>query len=95
MFPIKRAVEAKLASSGGPGGSGIGQVLRGGHHVRTILSAGPDADKKSAKVLHGWMHALPRPHTHGYEDSHQAKPFSSTSISSASTRAASITLDPR
>jgi hypothetical protein len=36
--------------SGGPGGSGIGQVLRGGKNVRTILSAGPDADKQTAKV---------------------------------------------
>jgi hypothetical protein len=38
------------ALSGGPGGSGVGQVLRGGKHVRTVLSAGPDADEQTAKV---------------------------------------------
>ncbi|TKA78278.1 hypothetical protein B0A55_04752 [Friedmanniomyces simplex] len=32
---------AVVMNPGGPGGSGVGQVLRGGHHVRTILSAGP------------------------------------------------------
>lgn len=39
---------AVVLNPGGPGGSGVGQVLRGGHDIRTILSAysgtkGPDA----------------------------------------------------
>ena len=37
-------------SIGGPGGSGVGQVLRGGHAVRTMLSAGPDAEDDTARV---------------------------------------------
>jgi hypothetical protein len=35
---------------GGPGGSGVGQILRGGYAVRTVLSAGTDADNGRAKV---------------------------------------------
>ncbi|KAK3722014.1 hypothetical protein LTR37_002830 [Vermiconidia calcicola] len=34
---------------GGPGGSGIGQVIRGGYHVRTILSAGPEEENSIPK----------------------------------------------
>ncbi|KAK3068675.1 hypothetical protein LTR53_013562 [Teratosphaeriaceae sp. CCFEE 6253] len=41
-----------VLNPGGPGGSGVGQVLRGGHHVRTILSAGPsDAEPKHFDVI--------------------------------------------
>ncbi|KAK4540432.1 hypothetical protein LTR36_009178 [Oleoguttula mirabilis] len=40
---------AVVLNPGGPGGSGIGQVLRGGYSVRTILSAGPGADSETAK----------------------------------------------
>ncbi|KAH9838837.1 TAP-like protein [Teratosphaeria destructans] len=40
---------AVVLNPGGPGGSGIDQVLRGGHHVRTIVSAGPDADHATAR----------------------------------------------
>ncbi|KAK5125923.1 hypothetical protein LTR85_011278 [Meristemomyces frigidus] len=40
---------AVVLNPGGPGGSGIGQVLRGGFDVRTILSAGPETDDKDAK----------------------------------------------
>ncbi|KAK5727750.1 hypothetical protein LTR17_012512 [Elasticomyces elasticus] len=43
---------AVALNPGGPGGSGIGQVLRGGHHVRTILSAGPsEAEHEDAKYF--------------------------------------------
>ncbi|KAK5693093.1 hypothetical protein LTR97_010569 [Elasticomyces elasticus] len=43
---------AVVLNPGGPGGSGIGQVLRGGYHVRTILSAGPsDAEHEDAKYF--------------------------------------------
>lgn len=41
---------AVVLNPGGPGGSGIGQVLRGGHYVRTLLSAGPDADEAGRRV---------------------------------------------
>ncbi|KAK5175454.1 uncharacterized protein LTR77_000593 [Saxophila tyrrhenica] len=42
---------AVVLNPGGPGGSGVGQVLRGGHHVQKILSAGPDADEHTAKYF--------------------------------------------
>ncbi|KAJ8606171.1 hypothetical protein MRB53_041178 [Persea americana] len=38
-----------VLNPGGPGGSGVGQVLRGGHAVRTILSAGPEQNNHLAK----------------------------------------------
>lgn len=41
---------AVVLNPGGPGGSGIGQILRGGHHVRTLLSAGPDTEPDKARV---------------------------------------------
>lgn len=41
---------AVVLNPGGPGGSGIGQVIRGGHHVRTLLSAGPDTPADEARV---------------------------------------------
>ncbi|KAF2767835.1 hypothetical protein EJ03DRAFT_328854 [Teratosphaeria nubilosa] len=40
---------AVVLNPGSPGGSGVDQVLRGGHHVRTILSAGPGADNATAR----------------------------------------------
>ncbi|KAK5114140.1 hypothetical protein LTR62_002710 [Meristemomyces frigidus] len=40
---------AVVLNPGGPGGSGIGQVQRGGKHVRTVLSAGPGAEEDTAK----------------------------------------------
>ena len=42
---------AVVLNPGGPGGSGVDQVLNGGHHVRTILSAGPGTDADTAKVM--------------------------------------------
>ncbi|KAK0838667.1 hypothetical protein LTR03_011845 [Friedmanniomyces endolithicus] len=46
---------AIVLNPGGPGGSGVGQALRGGHHVRTILSAGPsgtsDTDAKYFDII--------------------------------------------
>lgn len=41
---------AVVLNPGGPGGSGIGQVIRGGYHVRTLLSAGPDTPPDEARV---------------------------------------------
>lgn len=40
---------AVVLNPGGPGGSGIGQVLRGGHASRTILSAGSMDNPATAK----------------------------------------------
>ncbi|KAK4628571.1 uncharacterized protein CLAFUR5_04612 [Fulvia fulva] len=40
---------AVVLNPGGPGGSGVDEILNGGHHVRTILSAGAHADRDSAK----------------------------------------------
>lgn len=40
---------AVFVNPGGPGGSGVEQVLNGGHAIRSILSAGPEADVLSAK----------------------------------------------
>ncbi|KAK6430388.1 hypothetical protein LTR95_013460 [Oleoguttula sp. CCFEE 5521] len=40
---------AVILNPGGPGGSGIGQVLRGGKYVRTLLSAGPEIEKGEGK----------------------------------------------
>nr|OQO23566.1 hypothetical protein B0A51_09204 [Rachicladosporium sp. CCFEE 5018] len=40
---------AVVLNPGGPGGSGIGQVLRGGKNVRTLLSAGPDSGNGEGK----------------------------------------------
>lgn len=40
---------AVVLNPGGPGGSGVSQVQKGGHFIRTILSAGTDADNKTAK----------------------------------------------
>lgn len=42
---------AVVLNPGGPGGSGVDEILNGGHHVRTILSAGAHADRDSAKVI--------------------------------------------
>lgn len=41
---------AVVLNPGGPGGSGIGQVLRGGYHVRTVLSAAPNAAQEEQRV---------------------------------------------
>ena len=65
MFSVNsNAFEAVLNSRqlGGPGGSGVGQVLRGGYDVRTILSAGPETDAEIAKV---WLTVAP---VHTLED---------------------------
>ncbi|OQO06585.1 hypothetical protein B0A48_08369 [Cryoendolithus antarcticus] len=40
---------AVVLNPGGPGGSGIGQVLRGGKNVRTLLSAGPESGNGEGK----------------------------------------------
>lgn len=73
---------------GGPGGSGVGQILRGGYDVRTMLSAGPDADKETAKVLQPFVAMCAF-----YEDGH-AESSASTSISSALILAALIIPGP-
>ncbi|GAB1739660.1 hypothetical protein NU219Hw_g4605t2 [Hortaea werneckii] len=36
---------AVVLNPGGPGGSGVQQVLKGGHAIQTILSAGPDSNE--------------------------------------------------
>lgn len=41
---------AVVLNPGGPGGSGVGQILKEGYNIRTLLSAGPDADPETAKV---------------------------------------------
>ncbi|KAI7682811.1 hypothetical protein KC319_g806, partial [Hortaea werneckii] len=40
---------AVVLNPGGPGGSGVQQVLKGGHSIQTILSAGPELDERQAK----------------------------------------------
>ncbi|OQO10087.1 hypothetical protein B0A48_04443 [Cryoendolithus antarcticus] len=40
---------AVILNPGGPGGSGIGQVLRAGKNVRTLLSAGPESSNGVGK----------------------------------------------
>jgi hypothetical protein len=52
---------AVVLNPGGPGGSGIGQVLRGGHHVRTVLSAGSEAEGDEHKVR---LHQTHNPGSH-------------------------------
>lgn len=41
---------AVVLNPGGPGGSGVQQILRSGKNVRTIISAGPNAKEGEAKV---------------------------------------------
>lgn len=36
--------------TGGPGGSGVGQILKAGFNFRTVLSAEPNADPDTARV---------------------------------------------
>ncbi|RMX88077.1 hypothetical protein D0869_01892 [Hortaea werneckii] len=40
---------AVVLNPGGPGGSGVQQVLKGGHAIQTILSAGLDSDESQAE----------------------------------------------
>ncbi|GAB7366216.1 hypothetical protein MBLNU230_g7775t1 [Neophaeotheca triangularis] len=42
---------AVVFNPGGPGGSGVGQVLRDGLNFRTVLSAGPNANSETAKGI--------------------------------------------